>query len=169
MILKKRNKDMPKYTKKQTQAIKHMVLDCMVTRMTPEETIDRIQRELGYTIKYNTLTALRMRMRNEQQDYLQKLRSDNFEYNYEFLQRIIEIRNLQRKAWDLHDKTDSDFIKINCIKEIHSLTKSLADLYDVCPLVTSTDKYAKSLVSTSEEEDAIRSIKDTINDNKWEP
>lgn len=128
-----------------------MVLDCMVTRMTPEETIDRVQKELGFTIKYQTLCSLRMRMRKEQQDYLHKLRTDNFEYNYEFLQRIIEIRNLQRKAWDLHDTTQSDFIKINCIKEIHSLTKSLADLYDVAPLITSTDKYAKSLVSTSEE------------------
>jgi len=146
-----------KYTKAQLQTIKHYVLDTLMTRLTVEESLDYIANKTGFRLNYNSLAGMRGKLRKEAQEHLTKLRTDNFEYHYEFLQRIYEIRNLQRNAWQLYETTQSDFVKINTIKELHALTRSLANLYDLIPLMSNTPEYVKHLVSQSKEEAAKES------------
>ena len=57
------------------------------------------------------------------------------------MQRIIEIENLQRKLWQIYNensqtKVNRALIQLNCLKELHALTITLANLYSLIPTIT---------------------------------
>ena len=53
------------------------------------------------------------------------------------MDRIDEIRNLQRKQWDLYNEYKSPFLRLRVLTELRSLTETMTNLYDLLPAVDS--------------------------------
>ena len=78
----------------------------------------------------------------ESKEEFEKLRNGDFSYKLAFIDRIDEIRNLQRKQWELFDKYSKKedkqpYLQQRCLIELRSLTETLTNLYDLLPAVDS--------------------------------
>jgi hypothetical protein len=78
------------------------------------------------------------------------LLSDSFAYKYEFIQRIKEIKEIQRLKWQIASKehlTNEDLIRLKCLSSVEESTTLLCDIYDalsgidrfIPPITTKTD------------------------------
>ena len=70
---------------------------------------------------------------------MKHLQQDHFAFIRLFFDRVEEIKYLQRKQWEIiNNNPNSPDLHLSCMKELHSLAISLADLYDVLPAIVST-------------------------------
>ena len=104
------------------------------------DTIDYVQRTLNVKLAYTTIAHIRSSLKRDTKKEFERLRQDRFEYQYQFMQRIIEIENPPAKLWQIYnenseDKSNKPLIQLNCLKELHALTITLANLYDLVPVI----------------------------------
>jgi hypothetical protein len=57
------------------------------------------------------------------------------------MQRIMDVENLQRKLRHIYNensqaKANHHLIQLNCLKELHALTITLANLYELVPAIS---------------------------------
>ena len=127
---------MSKYTKRVKESIIKSVLDCYLMRYSVAQTVEHIDRVHHIKVKESMVETWRYRQRNMSREEYKELMKDDFSYHYTFMQRIDELKLLQYKQWDLYEQTDSDFVKHNCLKELHALSVSLANLYHDLPMIS---------------------------------
>lgn len=127
---------MSKYTKRVQQAVSKSVLDCMLMRYSVAQTAAHIEKVHNIKLKDSMVETWRYRLRKNSREEYKELMKDDFSYHYTFMQRIDELKLLQYKQWDLYEATTSDFVKHNCLKELHSLSVSLANLYHDLPMIS---------------------------------
>ena len=76
------------------------------------------------------------------------------------MDRIDEIRNLQRKQWDLYNEYKSPFLRLRVLTELRSLTETMTNLYDLLPAVDSLfnvrTEPKESAISGESKEDSNR-------------
>jgi hypothetical protein len=118
-----------KFTKQKREEIQQYVIDCQLMRYSLQQTIDFLSLKSGVKISERMISKIRTRIKRDAQAEFNKLREDNFEYHYQFLQRIQELRKCQQIQYELYENADTDFVRHNCIKEYHALTISLTNLY----------------------------------------
>jgi len=66
------------------------------------------------------------------------MREGEYEYIHEFKERINEILDLQRKVHEILDDEENKHnpqIRLNAISELHKLSITLSNLYDVAPTI----------------------------------
>ncbi len=125
-----------KFNKQKREEIQQYVIDCSMMRYSLQQTIDFLYSKTGIKISEAMISKIRARIKRDAQSEFNKLREDQFEYHYQFLQRIQELRKCQQIQYDLYEKSDSDFVRHNCIKEYHALTISLTNLYLDLPSIS---------------------------------
>ena len=130
----------PQLTEHQSEKVKRLVLDCILMQCSIDDTIDYVKKIIHVKLAYTTIAHIRSSLKRESKKEFDRLRQDRFEYQYQFMQRIIEIENLQRKLWQIYNensenKPNQPLIQLNCLKELHALTISLANLYDLAPII----------------------------------
>jgi hypothetical protein len=58
------------------------------------------------------------------------------DYIDEYRQRILELNEQRRDLWEIVRKYDNQpFVQVAAHKEIHALTKSILQLYEILPLI----------------------------------
>lgn len=127
---------MSKYTRRTQEALQKSVLDCMLMRYSVAQTVEYIERSHHIKVKESMVETWRYRHRKFSKEEYRELMKDDFSYHYTFMQRIDELKLLQYKQWDLYQTTPSDFVKHNCLKELHALSVSLANLYHDLPMIS---------------------------------
>jgi hypothetical protein len=63
------------------------------------------------------------------------MREGEYEYIHEFKERINEIMDLQKKCHAILDNPSSQQIELSAIAELHRLSITLSNLYDVAPTI----------------------------------
>jgi hypothetical protein len=54
-----------------------------------------------------------------------------------FFRRASELEKLQKEQWRLYnDNTDNPYLQKDCLRELHQLTITLANMYDALPQLT---------------------------------
>jgi hypothetical protein len=54
-----------------------------------------------------------------------------------FFRRVSELETLQKELWHLYnDNTDNPHLQKDCLRELHQLTITLANMYDALPQLT---------------------------------
>jgi hypothetical protein len=82
------------------------------------------------------LTRVKQQIKKESLNWYKKLREGEYEYLYEFKERIDEITNLQKKHHEIIDSpTEPTTIKQTSLVELHKLSITLSNLYDVAPTI----------------------------------
>jgi hypothetical protein len=134
------------------QKLKQLVADSILCRLTEEETVDYIEKSLGLRFCIRYIRYVKGWLRRDMQDEFVRLRQDKYAYIHEYLQRINEIKDLQRNTRIIMGKATDWNLRLKCISELHSLSLSLANLYDLLPAITERSFYnaASPLSSNSE-------------------
>ena len=90
------------------------------------------------------------------------MREGEYEYIHEFRERINEILDLQKRHYEIADSPTVPIpIKQASLFELHKLTVTLSNLFDVTPYITSTSNNAtlstpsETKTTGSEAEEAI--------------
>ena len=88
------------------------------------------------TITDVTLYNIRKRLKKESYHWYKTMREGNYEYIHEFRERVSEIMSLQKKHHEIIDNNeDNPQIQQTSLAELHRLTITMSNLYDVAPTI----------------------------------
>ena len=80
------------------------------------------------------------------------MREGEYEYIHEFRERINEILDLQKRHYEIADSPMIPIpIKQASLFELHKLTVTLSNLFDIAPYITSTGNSNNATLSTTPE------------------
>ena len=129
---------MRKFTDIQKEHFKHLVLDCIVQRLTTQESLQYVKDKLGSEIGADHFNHVRAELKQDVKKNLKHLQKDRFAYIRELFDRIEEIRFIQKRLWKMiQDNSDKPFLQKSCLSELHQSTITLCNLYDALPAVIS--------------------------------
>ena len=82
------------------------------------------------------LYKIKQQIKKESYDWYKNMREGQYEYIHEFRERIDEILELQKRHYEIID-TDREPtpVKQTSLAELHRLTITLSNLYDVAPSI----------------------------------
>jgi hypothetical protein len=119
--------------------LKQLVLECDVQRFSRQETNVYIRSRLGKDISDVTIDKARYRIKYNIESRVNHLRKHKTAFIEQFFRRIAEIEKYQKEEWNtLHLHGSDPYVRIHCIKELHQLTITLANLYEVLPAFIGT-------------------------------
>jgi hypothetical protein len=125
---------MRKFTNIQKERFRHLVLDCIIQRLTTQESFLYIKDKLGSEIGADHFNHVRAELKQDVKKDLTRLQKDRYAYVREFFDRIEEIRYIQKRLWRLiEDNPDNPILQKSCLSELHQSTISLCNLYDTLP------------------------------------
>ncbi len=131
-----------KFNNDQKEVFKRLVLDCILQRLTTEESLDYINSKVKskYDIEIGSdyFRHIKMELRQDSKKELDHLRKNRFAYmNHLFFERVDEVKNMQRKLWQIitDNQEEKPDIAIRSIAELHKLSNSLAQMFEMLPVL----------------------------------
>jgi hypothetical protein len=127
-----------KFTSIEKQEIENIVANLTIKTIPDQLIIKHIFNQTGKTISRRSLVNVRQRLKRESFKWYSQLRKDNYEFIHEFRQRIKEINDLQEKHYLIvNSEKEPTYIKQTSLSELHKLTITLSNLYDIAPYIVS--------------------------------
>jgi len=118
--------------------LKQLVLECDVQRFSSKEALAYIHAKLGKQISHDYYVVIKRNQRRSLASKLDYFRKHRTAYIEQFFRRIAEIEKYQQALWnDYHLYAGNPRVRRECISELHQLTITLANLYEVLPAFTS--------------------------------
>ena len=118
--------------------LKQLVLECDVQRFGSRESLAYIHAKLGKPISHGYLIVVKRNLRRSLAGKLDYYRKHRTAYIEQFFRRIAEIEKYQQALWnDYHVNAHMPRVRREIITELHQLTITLANLYEVLPAFTS--------------------------------
>jgi hypothetical protein len=115
----------------QKEHLKEFVVECIIKRYTPEESLTYIKDKLGVEVGAHDYNRIRGELKRELGKNLKHLQRDRYAYGREHFKRIEEIRLIQKKLWKLIDENpDRPILQKSCLSELNQSTMTLANLYE---------------------------------------
>lgn len=127
---------MPKqlFTYQQRQHIKQLVIESEVQRFQIREALAYIKAKSQLEISQESYYAFRRGLQRSTLTRLENFQHSRYAYLYEYFARIDEIRKYQQELWTTILTNQNDgYLKKSCISELHQLTITLANLYEMLP------------------------------------
>ena len=116
--------------------------------MPDNEIIKEIERQTNKSITRSGLYKIKQQIKKESYDWYKTMREGQYEYIYEFRERINEILDLQRKHHEIIDNDrEPTTVKQASLAELHRLNITLANYFDVAPDIINN---GSSISKTSE-------------------
>ena len=107
-----------------------------IKRIPEQEIIKTIFDQTNETISERYLYAIKQQIKRESYHWYKTMREGEYEYIHEFKERINEILFLQKKHHQIIDSNeDNPQIQQTSLAELHRLTITLSNLYDVAPTI----------------------------------
>jgi hypothetical protein len=128
-----------KFTNVEKEHLKQLVSDCIIQRLTTEESLLYIKDKLGLEISQDYINHMRASLKKSAEKNLKYLQKDRFVYIQNiFFDRIQELEYMQKMLWEIVNKSrDKRNLQLSCLSELRELTVLLADFYDKLPIVLS--------------------------------
>jgi hypothetical protein len=131
-----------KFNNDQKDLFKRLVLDTILQRLTIDESLDYINTKLKakYDIEIGPdyVKRIKTELKHDSQKELNHLRKNRLSYmNHLFFERIDEVKNMQRKLWEIitDNQEENPDVVIRSISELHKLSQSLCQMYEMLPLL----------------------------------
>ena len=141
---------MGKFTNEERSLAKTILATLSIKKIPDPEIIKEIERQTNKSIGRRSLYDLKQSIKKESYHWYAKMREGEYEYIHEFKERINEIMDLQNKCHTILDNpATSQQIQLSAIAELHRLTITLSQLYDIAPTIIGTG--ANASISTSSE------------------
>jgi hypothetical protein len=127
---------MRKFTNIQKEHFRHLVLDCIVQRLTTQESLQYIRDKLGSEIGADHFNHVRAQLKQDVKKNLRYMQKDRYAYVRTLFDRRDEIMYIQKRLWKLiEDNPYKPILQKSCLSELHQSTITLCNLYDVLPAV----------------------------------
>lgn len=132
---------MAKFTRQERIVILNLVANLSIKRVSDSEIIEEVCKQTNQTITRQTIYNIRQKIKKESHDWYQNLRQGNYEYIYEFKERINEIVDLQRMHYKIiQEHPNNPSIQQTSLMELHRLNITLSNYYDVAPTIVTNPK-----------------------------
>jgi hypothetical protein len=127
---------MRRFTNIQKEHFRHLVLDCIVQRLTTQESLQYIRDKLGDEIGPDHFNHVRAQLKQDVKKNLRYMQKDRYAYVRTLFDRRDEIMFIQKRLWKLiEDNPDKPILQKSCLSELHQSTITLCNLYDALPAV----------------------------------
>ena len=114
-----------------------------IKRIPEQEIIKAVFDQTNETISERYLYAVKQQIKRESYQWYKTMREGNYEYVHEFRERVSEIMSLQKKHHEIIDSNDQNpQIQQTSLAELHRLSITLSNLYDVAPTIIGVGKDA---------------------------
>jgi hypothetical protein len=148
-----------KFTDLQKGYLKQFVADCLIKKFTLEESLLYLKDKLGIQVEEDEFNYLKGELKRDIRRNVHYLRRYEYAYIREYLDRIDEMKLIQKRLWSLiEDNSDNPQLQKDCLSELCKSTIALADFY----------KSIKDLDQGNDELNAtnIESIHEPVSDTK---
>jgi hypothetical protein len=130
---------MPKYPYQTRQFIKQLIIESEVQRFQLKEAQAYIKAKSGIDLSPETYYAWRRIIKVGSLKRLNEYQYSRYAYLYEYFNRIDEIKKYQQELWvTIHTNQNDGYLKKSCVSELHQLTITLANLYEMLPEYSSS-------------------------------
>ena len=127
---------MGKFTNGERSVVKSLIATLWLKRIPDNEIIQIIFEQTNKMISERTLYDLRQSIKKDSYEWYRSMREGQHNYIHEFKERIDEILALQQKHHEIIDKNElNPQIQRTSLAELHRLTITLSNLYDVAPTI----------------------------------
>jgi hypothetical protein len=117
-----------KFTDVQKGFFKQLIADCLIKRFTTEESL--LYLKVGVQIEEDEFNYLKVELKRDVKRNVQYLRRYEFAYVREYLDRIEEMRLIQKRLWNLIEgNSNNPILQKDCLSELCKSTIALADFY----------------------------------------
>jgi hypothetical protein len=107
-----------------------------IKRIPDSDIIAEIKRQTNKKLSRITLYHLRQQIKKESYHWYKTMREGEYEYIHEFKERINEILFLQKKHHQIIMRNEHNpQIQQTSLAELHRLSITLSNLYDVAPTI----------------------------------
>ena len=119
-----------KFTDLQKGYLKQFVADCLIKRFTLEESLLYLKNKLGIEVEEDEFNYLKGELKGDIRRNVHYLRRYEYAYIREYLDRIDEMKLIQKRLWSLiEDNSDNPQLQKDCLSELSKSTIALADFY----------------------------------------
>jgi hypothetical protein len=119
-----------KFTDVQKGYFKQLIADCLIKRFTTEESLLYLKDKLGVQMEEDEFNYLKVELKRDVKRNVQYLRRYQYAYIREYLDRIEEMRLIQKRLWNLIEgNSDNPIFQKDCLSELCKSTIALADFY----------------------------------------
>jgi len=126
-----------KFTAEERRIVDGIVSTLSINRISDSEIIEEIRRQTNKDkISRQSLYNIKQRIKKESAKWYSQLRQSEYEYLYEFKERVNEIQDLQRRHYQIVDSDVSTTVKQASLIALHNLNVTLANYYDIVPYLT---------------------------------
>ena len=130
---------MPKFTNQERIEIQSIVANLSIKRIPESEIIKEVFNQTKKSISLKSLYNIRQRIKKEYSKWYSQLRKSEFEYIFEFKERVNEIVDLQRRHYQIiDDNANNPSIQQASLAALHKLNVTLSNYFDIVPYLTST-------------------------------
>jgi hypothetical protein len=166
-----------KFTDLQKGYLKQFVADCLIKRFTIEESLLYLKDKLGIQVEEDEFNYLKGELKRDIRRNVHYLRRYEYAYIREYLDRIDEMKLIQKRLWSLiEDNSDNPQLQKDCLSELSKSTIALADFYrSIKDLDQGNDELnATNLesihepVSDTKESNVLTNEPETVDDNSLE-
>ena len=134
---------MSKFLNGEREIIKSIVANLTIKRISDRDIIKVIFDQTNKTITDRYLRAIRQQIKRESYHWYKTMREGEYEYVHEFRERVSEIMSLQKKHHQIIDSNEHNpQIQQTSLAELHRLSITLSNLYDVAPTIIGVGKDA---------------------------
>ena len=127
---------MGKFNAEERALIKITVAMLTIKRIPDNDIIKVIFEQTGKTISKQAHIGIRNRIKRDSYHWYKTMREGEYEYIHEFKERINEILFLQKKHHQIIMRNeDNPQIQQTSLAELHRLSITLSNLYDVAPTI----------------------------------
>jgi hypothetical protein len=131
----------PKFNKSEREYVKDIINLYSLKRFSTEEIIRGIYEATKHKVTPVYISQVRKRIREEAAKWYRSIRDGDYEYIYQFKERIDEILYLQRKHYEIVSSCgDNPSLVQTSLAELHRLNITLSNYYDVAPSIMVDNK-----------------------------
>ena len=134
---------MSKFLNGEREIIKSIVANLTIKRISDRDIIKVIFDQTNKTITDRYLRAIRQQIKRESYHWYKTMREGEYEYVHEFRERVSEIMSLQKRHHQIIDSNEHNpQIQQTSLAELHRLSITMSNLYDVAPTIIGVGKDA---------------------------
>ena len=127
---------MPKFTNAERILVKSIVASLSIKRIPEDQIVAAIYNQTKKTLTKSGLFYVKEAIKKESYHWYKTMREGEYEYIHEFRERVSEIMSLQKKHHEIIDNNDHNpQIQQTSLAELHRLSITLSNLYDVAPTI----------------------------------
>ena len=148
-----------KFNAEERALIKSTVAMLTIKRIPDNEIIKNIFDQTNKTISKQALIGIRNRIKRDSYHWSRTMREGEYEYLHEFKERINEILDLQKRHYEIVDSpTEPTTVKQTSMAELHRLSITLSNLFDVAPSIINDRPYQLHHKSREQQQQAKQNL-----------